>query len=68
MEPSTSPAAERESRLLLFTAAGLGCLLLICVLTGLIIVGLALLWTAQGQLGPGGLAPSALALLWQFQA
>ena len=68
MQSSTSPAAERESRLLLFTAAGLGCLLLACILIALIILGLALFWTVQGQLGPGGLLPPALALDWHLLA
>lgn len=46
-------AAQRESRLLIGIAVGLGCLIVLCVLVCLATVFLALLWTLQGQLGPG---------------
>jgi hypothetical protein len=47
-------AAKRESRLLMSVAAGLGCLLLLCL--GVIAVAalMAGIWTLQGTLGPGG--------------
>lgn len=58
-------AAKRETRLLIGVAAGLGCLLVLC----LIVLGaaalLAYIWTLQGKLGPGGssLLPQAAAFL-----
>ncbi len=35
-------------------AAGLGCFLLLCLTITSVAVLLALIWTLQGQLGPGG--------------
>lgn len=46
-------AAQRESRLLIGIAIGMGCLLLLCALLCLVTFGLALFWTLQGKLGPG---------------
>lgn len=46
-------AAEKESKLLIGVAAGLGCALLLCTLLGVAAVVAALVWTLQGQLGPG---------------
>lgn len=54
-------AAERENKLLLGVAAGLGCVLLLCALGALLMFFLALYWTLQGQLGP---ASSLLVLPW----
>lgn len=58
-------AAKRESRLLIGVAAGLGCLLLLCALIAAIAGFMALTWTLQGHLGPGGggLLPETLPLL-----
>ncbi len=56
-------AAERESKLLITLAGGLGCVLLLCLAITAVAVFLALIWTLQGQLGPGGassLLPVAL--------
>lgn len=47
-------AAERESKLLIGVAAGLGCVLALCLIAAVAVVILALIWTLQGQLGPGG--------------
>lgn len=61
-------AARRESKLLIGVAAGLGCLILAClVLLGAAAL-LAYVWTMQGQLGPGGssLAPAGAVLLSHF--
>ncbi|HSN76115.1 MAG TPA: hypothetical protein VL334_13650 [Anaerolineae bacterium] len=57
-------AAERESKLLIGVAAGLGCVLVLCLVIAVLVVFLALLWTLQGQLGPGGssAAPTLLSL------
>jgi hypothetical protein len=57
-------AAERESKLLIGVAAGLGCVLVLCLAMAVLVVFLALLWTLQGQLGPGGgsAAPAFLSL------
>ena len=61
-------AAKRESRLLIGVAVGLGCLLLLCLIVAGVAALLALIWTLQGQLGPGGssFAPSGLRLLVIF--
>lgn len=57
-------AAERESKLLIGVAGGLGCVLALCLVTTVVVVILALIWTLQGQLGPGGgAAPLLPALL-----
>ena len=58
-------AAKRESRLLIGVAAGLGCLLLLCLIIGGVAALLALTWTLQDQLGPGGssLVPALMPLL-----
>lgn len=54
-ESSSAPSArERENRILLGVTAGLGCFLIACAVTALLSVGLALIWTLQGSLGPGG--------------
>lgn len=51
-------ARERESKILFTTAAALGCLVVVCLIAAVIIVGLAWVWTLQGSLGPGsGLLP-----------
>jgi len=59
-----SVAAERESKLLISVAAGLGCVLVLCAAIAVVVVFLALIWTLQGQLGPGGssAAPALFAL------
>jgi hypothetical protein len=59
-------AARKESRLLIGIAAGLGCLLVLCLVIAGVAGLLAGLWTLQGTLGPGGgsLAPAAGALLF----
>ncbi len=54
-------AAERENKLLLGVAAGLGCVLLLCALGAVLMFFLALYWTLQGQLGP---ASSLFVLPW----
>lgn len=46
-------ARERETKILLSTAAGLGCFVILCLIAAVIIVGLAVIWTLQGSLGPG---------------
>lgn len=65
MQPSLdhSVAAERESKLLIGVAAGLGCVLTLCLLIAVVVVILALFWTLQGQLGPGSSALPATAAL-----
>lgn len=57
-------AAERESKLLIGLAAGMGCVLVLCLVVAVLVVILALFWTLQGQLGPGGGAavPAAVAM------
>jgi LysM repeat protein len=57
-------AAERENKLLISVAAGLGCVLVLCVVTAILVVFLALLWTLQGQLGPGVSAQAACNGRW----
>jgi hypothetical protein len=57
-------AAEKESKLLISVAAGLGCVLVLCVAISVLVVFLALIWTLQGQLGPGG--SSAAPALWSL--
>ena len=49
-------------------AAGLGCLLLLCLIIAGVAALLALTWTLQGDLGPGGssFVPAALPLLVSF--
>ena len=61
-------AAKRESRLLIGVAAGLGCLLLLCLIIAGLAALLALFWTLQGQLGPGSnsFVPAAQLLLVSF--
>ena len=58
-------ASKRESRLLIGVAVGLGCLLLLCLIVACVATFLALIWTLQDQLGPGGsgFVPAELALL-----
>jgi len=46
--------AQRENRLLLTVAAVMGCLILVCLVIALLAGGLALIWTLEGTLGPGG--------------
>ena len=48
-----SVAAEKEGKLLIGVAAGLGCALFLCTLLSIIAIVAALIWTLQGQLGPG---------------
>lgn len=55
-------AAERESKLLIGIAGGLGCVLVLCLVIAVVVVILALIWTLQGQLGPGGAGPVIPAL------
>lgn len=45
-------ARERENKILFTVAAGLGCFVVVCLIAAAIIVGLALVWTIQGSLGP----------------
>ena len=49
-------------------AAGLGCLLLLCLIIAGVAALLALTWTLQGDLGPGGssFVPAALPSLLAF--
>lgn len=47
-------ARERESKILFAVTAGLGCFIVVCLIAAVVIVGLALVWTLQGSLGPGG--------------
>jgi hypothetical protein len=58
-----STVAERENRLLLRVAAGLGCVLVLCLIIAVLVVFLALVWTLQGQLGPGGDSAAPLLLV-----
>lgn len=51
--PSAPSPRERENRILLSVTAGLGCFLIACAVMALLVVGLALIWTLQGNLGPG---------------
>lgn len=53
------PLAEQESKLLLAVALGMGCLLVLCLAASLAAVGLAILWTLEGKLGPGTQVPPA---------
>lgn len=46
-------ARERENKILFSVAAGLGCFAVVCLVAAIVIVGLALVWTLQGSLGPG---------------
>lgn len=55
----TETVAERENRMLLSISLGVGCLLLLCLFVGMTMLGLALFWTLQGNLGPGGQSFSA---------
>lgn len=57
-----STVAERENKLLLRVAAGLGCVLVLCLIITVLVVFLALYWTLQGQLGPGGDSAAPLLL------
>jgi hypothetical protein len=47
-------AAERENKLLIGVAAGLGCVLVLCLVIAVLAALMALYWTLQGQLGPAG--------------
>ncbi|MEA3337091.1 MAG: hypothetical protein U9R25_14370 [Chloroflexota bacterium] len=47
-------AAEQENKVLLITAGGLGCFLLLCIILSALIVLAALVWTLEGNLGPSG--------------
>jgi hypothetical protein len=47
-------AAKRENKMLISVAAGLGCVLILCLVIGVLVTLLALYWTLLGQLGPGG--------------
>ncbi len=49
-----SSVVEKESRLLFGVSLSVGCLVLLCVLLSLVAAGLAVLWTLEGKLGPGG--------------
>jgi hypothetical protein len=70
MQPPIDHAAvaKRESKLLISVAAGFGCLLLLCVIITAVAGFMALTWTLQGHLGPGGgsIFPDAPALLAPF--
>lgn len=46
-------AAKRENKMLISVAAGLGCVLILCLVIGVLVTLLALYWTLLGQLGPG---------------
>jgi hypothetical protein len=61
-------AAKRESRLLMGVAAGLGCLLLLCLVVIAVAALMAAIWTLQGRLGPGGdsAVPAGVALALAF--
>lgn len=48
-----SAAAQKEGKLLIGVASGLGCALVLCVLLSIAAIIAALIWTLQGQLGPG---------------
>jgi hypothetical protein len=58
-----STAAERENKMLIGVAAGLGCVIALCLVVAVLVTLLALYWTLLGQLGPGGdsAAPALLA-------
>jgi hypothetical protein len=60
-------AAERENKLLIGVAAGLGCVIVLCLVIAVVVTLLALYWTLLGQLGPGGAgaAPVLLAATGQ---
>jgi hypothetical protein len=47
-------AAKRENKLLISVAAGLGCVIVLCLVIAVVVTLLALYWTLLGQLGPGG--------------
>lgn len=49
-----STAAERENKMLIGVAAGLGCVITLCLVVAVLVTLLALYWTLLGQLGPGG--------------
>lgn len=55
--PDRRSVAERENKILIATAVGLGCLILLCLVIVGVAVVMALVWTAEGTLGPSGLAP-----------
>lgn len=57
-----STVAQRENKLLLRVAAGLGCVLALCLIITVLVVFLALYWTLQGQLGPGSGSTAPLLL------
>lgn len=61
-------AAKRESGILIGVAAGLACLLVLCLIVAGVATLLALTWTLQDQLGPGGssFVPAAMALVVSF--
>jgi hypothetical protein len=61
-------AAERENKLLIGVAAGLGCVIVLCLVIAVVVTLLALYWTLLGQLGPGGagFAPALLAATGQM--
>ena len=46
-------AAERENKMLIGVAAGLGCVIVLCLAIAVVVTLLALYWTLLGQLGPG---------------
>jgi hypothetical protein len=58
-----STAAKQENKMLIGVAAGLGCVIVLCLVTAVVVTLLALYWTLLGQLGPGGdsAAPALLA-------
>lgn len=47
-------AAERENKMLIGVAAGLGCVIVLCIVICVVVTALALYWTLLGQLGPDG--------------
>lgn len=49
-----STAAKKENKMLISVAAGLGCVLVLCLVIAVLVTLLALYWTLLGQLGPGG--------------
>lgn len=49
-----STATKKENKMLISVAAGLGCVLVLCLVIGVLVTLLALYSTLLGQLGPGG--------------
>jgi len=58
-----SSAAKQENKMLISVAAGLGCVIVLCLAIAVLVTLLALYWTLLGQLGPGGGSALPAALL-----